>query len=134
MDILRADKIGILDQTLVVGRILQILMADAPKLVGVVHLCDLAFVSHQIIVEIVGRAMVQAAGVGQHVQAFSVFFAPGTEPRHRFQTAVVFPLHVVTVKIPGQIIHALYGADLHIHRCAGCNIREVILYKLCDQR
>ena len=63
MHIFRADEVGVFDQAPVMLGVSQVFVANATKGLRIVHFGDLGLMGNQIIMEIVGRTMVQAAGV-----------------------------------------------------------------------
>ena len=119
---------------LLILRILNKAAAHTGELGAVVHLSNLLLMGHQIVVELAGGAEVEASAVGKHIQLFAVVICPALQLLQLRYIPVQLTLIVKAIKVLCQILHALYGADLHIHRGAHLQLREVFLYKMGDHR
>jgi len=132
--ILRADEVGDGINILLLFRVFQIFPAKTTELVGIVHLGDFCFVGNQIVVEIPGGTVVQAAAVGKKEKPLAVTFAPGMKLLNGIKVPVQFPLHIKAVKEFREVIHGLHCTDLHIDRGPNFQSREVVMDKLGNQR
>ena len=102
--------------------------------VPVVFACDLCLVRHEVVVEHVRRAEIETARVGEDVETLPVRVAPALDPTHRRKVAVQLTPEVEAVEEVRQVVHTLLRADLHVHRGARLQLREVVLHELRDER
>ena len=133
-DVLGADEIRVAQIIRLFCRIAQIIVADAPEFIGVVHRTDFGFVRHKIVVEIVRGTVIETTTVGEQKKFFAVHIAPAFQLEDSLTIAVVIAAHVETVEVIGKIIHPLNCADLHVNRCTDFKSLKIRLEKFCDQR
>ena len=131
--ILRANEVSDGINILLLFRVFQIFPAKTTELVGIVHLGDFCFVGNQIVVEIPGGTVVQAAAVGKKEKPLAVTFTPGMKLLNGIKVPIQFPLHIKAVKEFREVIHGLHCTDLHIDRGSDLQSREIVMYKLGNQ-
>ena len=78
--------------------------------------------------------MIQASAVRQQIKTFSIVVAPLFQFPDAGKTAVVIAVHIIAVEIRSNIIHSLYGTDLHIDRGTDFQSGEVRFEEFADQR
>ena len=116
------------------GRVGKVLPAGALKGEGIVHPGDLLLMGHQIVMELPGRAMVQAAGIGQQVQLFAGFVAVPPQLPQRRHVPVQLPFDVERIEGIRQIVHAFRRADLHIDGSPDFKAFKILPEKSADHR